>query len=111
MSAHFFKSTYSGSNGTCVEIAHRSASVLIRDSKYKGPADSEPVIVVPEGHWSDFLRLALNRTSGRVGDLLTLTMRADDGVTLYDGAGISLAYNVDEWDAFAKGVADGQFDR
>lgn len=109
MSAHFYKSTYSGSNGTCVEVARGSAVVLIRDSKYTGPVHSQPILTVPEECWAGFLERARSRTSGRVGELLTVAVHTEGGATLSDGQGVMLEYNADEWDAFIKGVADGQF--
>lgn len=108
MSTPFFKSTFSGGDQTCVEVAHRSSAVLIRDSKY--PNNTSPIITVPAEHWAMVLDLALGKNSGPVADVLTVTVDQDGCATL-SSESVTLVYNADEWDAFAKGVADGQFDR
>lgn len=108
MSITWFKSTFSGEAQTCVEVSHRRDSVLIRDSKY--PNNTSPVITVPAEHWAMVLDLALGKNSGTVADVLTVTVDQDGSVTL-GSESVTLVYNADEWDAFAKGVADGQFDR
>jgi hypothetical protein len=110
VSTQWFKSTFSGEAGTCVEVSHRHESVLIRDSKYTGPEQERPIISVPADRWAGVLDLALGSISGVVGDALTITVHRDGGATL-SGDGVDLVYNADEWDAFTKGVADGQFDR
>jgi hypothetical protein len=33
-----------------------------------------------------------------------------DGTATIAAQGVTLEYNIAEWDAFTKGVADGQFD-
>lgn len=108
MSTTWFKSTFSGEAGTCVEVAHLRDSVLIRDSKYLN--NTSPIITVPADHWASVLDLALSKTSGAVADVLTITVHQDGGATL-SSESAKLVYNADEWDAFAKGVADGQFHR
>ncbi|WP_319945050.1 DUF397 domain-containing protein [Nocardia macrotermitis] len=111
MSLDWTKSTFSGGEKTCVEIAHRADSVLMRDSKYTGPAVDQPIISVAAEEWSAVLELALDRSSGSVRDALTITVHPDGSAVVRDNRGIMLSYNTDEWDAFAKGVADNQFDR
>ncbi|MFE3196296.1 DUF397 domain-containing protein [Nocardia sp. NPDC059240] len=111
MSERFYKSTYSGSNQACVEISHRRDEVLIRDSKYTGPADLEPILTVPADAWSAVLDLAMSMTSGEIDGELTITVHPDGGATIAGQDGVTLDYRADEWDAFAKGVAAGQFDR
>lgn len=69
MSTEFFKSTYSGANQSCVEIAHHEDIVLIRDSKYVGPAEIQPLVTIPAAHWTQFLELALGGNSGQLGEL------------------------------------------
>ncbi|MEV6336968.1 DUF397 domain-containing protein [Nocardia vinacea] len=108
MSVAWFKSTFSGSETTCVEVAHRSDAVLIRDSKY--PNNTSPIITVPAERWAMVLDLALGKNSGPAAGVLTVTVDQDGGATLSSDS-VTLVFNADEWDAFAKGVADGQFDR
>lgn len=110
MSVHWFKSSFSGSEKTCVEIAHRRDAVLIRDSKYHGPRDAQPIVSVRPEDWTTFLALALNMDSGVVSDALAISVHEDGGATV-TGAGVALVYNRDEWVAFAKGVAAGEFAR
>jgi hypothetical protein len=110
VSTTWFKSTYSGEAGTCVEVFHRSDAVLIRDSKYTGPADEQPIISVPPAIWPTFLDLALSANSGTLDEGVTISLHRDGGATI-SAQGVALLYNADEWDAFTKGVADGQFDR
>jgi hypothetical protein len=115
MSTAWFKSTFSGTEKTCVEVAHRSDAVLIRDSKYTGPAGEQSIVSVPVAQWPMMLDLALSKRSGTLGDTVTVTVHPDGGATIV-GPSVTaqpaaLVYTAAEWDAFAKGVADGQFDR
>ncbi|WP_405135112.1 DUF397 domain-containing protein [Nocardia sp. NBC_01388] len=109
MSTEFFKSTYSGANQSCVEIAHHEDIVLIRDSKYVGPAEIQPLVTIPAAHWTQFLELALGGNSGQLGEL-AVTVHKDGGASIA-GPDEVLDYTSDEWDAFLKGVCDRQFDR
>ncbi|WP_067573861.1 DUF397 domain-containing protein [Nocardia acidivorans] len=109
MSTEFFKSTYSGANQSCVEIAHRSDVVLIRDSKYVGPDEIRPVVAVPASHWTEFLDLARGGNSARLGEL-AMTVHDDGGASIA-GRGQTLNYTAAEWDAFLKGIVDQQFRR
>ncbi|NNH71022.1 DUF397 domain-containing protein [Nocardia uniformis] len=109
MSTNFYKSTFSGGDQTCVEVAHTSGAVLIRDSKYNGPANEQPIISIPTLLWPPLLDLALSNESGAVGNA-TITVHSDASATVA-AQGIALVYNADEWDAFMKGIANGEFYR
>ncbi|WP_280233846.1 DUF397 domain-containing protein [Nocardia cyriacigeorgica] len=109
-STGWYKSTFSGSDKTCVEVAHRTTTVLIRDSKYTGPTSTQPIIEVPTTHWRQLLDLALAHTPGTLPGILTLTVDPDCHATLTTPSGTELTYTPAEWDAFTKGIADGQFD-
>ncbi len=111
MNGTFFKSTFSGGDQTCVEVAHTRNAVLIRDSKYTGPTPAQPIITVPAEHWQAVLDLALNQESGILNHVLAINVRTDGSATLSSPRGEQLAYDAQEWDAFTKGIADGQFDR
>ncbi|MFE3958101.1 DUF397 domain-containing protein [Nocardia sp. NPDC059091] len=111
MSAKFFRSTFSGSEGTCVEIAHRADRVLIRDSKYTGPSDDQPTLAIAPELWPAFLDLVLSGNSGRIGDQLSVTVSAAGGATLINPHGTALDYTPAEWSAFTKGVANAEFCR
>lgn len=109
MSIEFFKSTYSGANQSCVEIAHYAEVVLIRDSKYVGPDEIRPLVTVPAARWTQFLELVRRGDTVQLGDL-TVTVNDDGGASIA-GSGHTLDYTTEEWDAFLKGVVDRQFDR
>ncbi|MGQ4616914.1 DUF397 domain-containing protein [Nocardia sp. R7R-8] len=110
MSIAWFKSTFSGSEKTCVEVAHRSDATLIRDSKYVGDAAAQPVIMVPAEKWTAFLDLTLSARSGAVNSGVAVAVHGDGSATV-SGQNVRLEYTTAEWDAFMKGVADGQFSR
>lgn len=55
------KSSYSGANSNCVEVAHSAAVVGIRDSKSPGTG----VLTVPRSAWTAFLS-GTAATSARV---------------------------------------------
>lgn len=109
MSSKFFKSTFSGGDQTCVEVAHSSDVVLIRDSKFSGSPYEQPVVSIAPALWREMLNLVLSNESGAVGNV-RIAVHPDASATIADQA-VSLTYNTDEWDAFMKGVADGEFDR
>ncbi|MFE3222528.1 DUF397 domain-containing protein [Nocardia sp. NPDC059228] len=105
------KSSYSGSNGgQCVEVCPAAGQVLVRDSKYARPAESRPIIAVPNDAWPTLLELALSGGVGELGEALVLERRRGGDTAVVDRQGIELLFTAPEWDAFAKGVADGQFD-
>ncbi|MQY22903.1 DUF397 domain-containing protein [Nocardia macrotermitis] len=106
----WFKSTHSGSEHTCVEIAHRAEAVHIRDSKYVGPSDDQPIVSIAPDLWSAFLHLVLSATSASLDDTVSIALHPAGGATIVGGS-TALVYTAAEWDAFTKGVADGQFDR
>ncbi|WP_306361020.1 DUF397 domain-containing protein [Nocardia sp. CC227C] len=109
MSSAWYKSTYSGSEATCVEVAHRGDAVLIRDSKFTGPSDEQPIVSVAPAQWRSVLDLVLSGESGAAGDV-SISIDPSAGAAMSD-CFVTLSYNAAEWDAFMKGVADGQFDR
>ncbi|GAA5056767.1 DUF397 domain-containing protein [Nocardia callitridis] len=109
MSTHFFKSSYSGGDKTCVEVGHTHDAVLIRDDKYVGEKSQQPTISVAAEEWSKFLDLAVSSSSGNIGEVEVAVLR-DGGAAISSGE-TTLVFNRDEWEAFAKGVADGEFNR
>ncbi|NNH71881.1 DUF397 domain-containing protein [Nocardia uniformis] len=111
MRVAWFKSTFSSAEKTCVEVAFRDDVVLIRDSKYAGRVQCQPIISVSNGQWSGVLELVLSGAAGRVDQVLTVGLGDDGSAALVDSHGTELLFNAAEWDAFAKGVANGQFDR
>ncbi|MFE3057726.1 MULTISPECIES: DUF397 domain-containing protein [unclassified Nocardia] len=104
------KSSYSGSNGgQCVEVCVTAQTVLIRDSKYTGPSESRPIVSVPGALWPEVLDVVLAGSSAAVGAELDIKVDADGAASLTDSRGRRLTFTAGEWDAFTKGVADGQF--
>ncbi|MFI6309770.1 DUF397 domain-containing protein [Nocardia fusca] len=114
----FFKSSYSNDGPSCVEVRFHGDRVLIRDSKqnheYTDVPTSQPTIAVPTARWASFLDLVLSSRSGTV-DTLAVAIDGDDRAELTgadtSGKTATLRYTADEWDAFRKGVADGEFHR
>ena len=108
----WFKSSRSNDGTNCVEIKISDQSVSIRDSKYlRDPANdprAQPVISVPVELWSQVLDLALSAGSGTVGGALAIVVEDDGSASVRSGE-VTLVYTADEWDAFVKGVADGEF--
>jgi hypothetical protein len=54
-SGGWFKSSYSSDSQACVEIRFDCGVVLVRDSKYQGPPDDQPILAVGHAEWSAFL--------------------------------------------------------
>ena len=106
-------SSYSGTNGgQCVQVAFGEQSVFISDSKYVGDVNQQPMITLSAVQWNAVLDLALSAQSGSV-DTLTVDLHQDGRADLIgdnrSGDVIKLQYTTKEWDAFMKGVADGEF--
>ncbi|MBF6176020.1 DUF397 domain-containing protein [Nocardia blacklockiae] len=110
MGTTWFKSTFSGSEKTCVEVAHRDDTVHVRDSKYTGDPAQQPIVSIRPADWQPFLDLALSGNSGALTGGIAITNHHDGGATI-TGPHAALVYDAAEWDAFTKGIADGQFDR
>ncbi|MEU6579378.1 DUF397 domain-containing protein [Nocardia sp. NPDC046763] len=108
--AQWFKSSYSQGGSDCVEVAHRTDRVLIRDSKYTGPSHDQPTLAIAPELWPAFLDLVLSGNSGQLGDHLSVTISAG-GATLTNPHGTTLDYTPAEWSAFNKGIANAEFDR
>ena len=108
--AGWFKSSRSSETQSCVEVRFNGNSVLIRDSKYTGPGPTQPIVSVSSAMWPGFLDQVLSANSGGLDEGVAISLHPDGGATI-SGQGVALVYNADEWDAFAKGVADGQFNR
>ncbi len=113
---NWFKSTRSSERATCVEVRFDADTILIRDSKqndeYAAASDQQPMIACPAVQWSPFLDLALSAQPGRV-DPLAINIRPDGHADLTgpnsSGETVRLQYRPDEWEAFTKGVANGEF--
>ncbi|NKY88835.1 DUF397 domain-containing protein [Nocardia veterana] len=106
----WYKSSFSKDANSCVEVRFTGNAVDVRDSKYVGPEQDQPIITVPADQWPAFLGLVMTNSSGVLPDAVAVDVHADGGATITHRT-TRLNYNADEWDAFLEGVADGQFDR
>ncbi|MVU81600.1 DUF397 domain-containing protein [Nocardia sp. ET3-3] len=107
---------------SCVEVCFGPHVVRIRDSKYlRNPANDphrQPYLTVPIDCWNQFLGLALSKQPGTValgsldaGDALTVELSMNGEAVVVSGTQrVELRFTTEEWDAFIKGVADGEFD-
>ncbi|MBF6439275.1 DUF397 domain-containing protein [Nocardia cyriacigeorgica] len=111
MYSRWFKSSFSGSEHTCVEVRFAGDSVLIRDSKYLGEPGNDParqpVIEVPVERWKAFLEAATDPGRIVVGDLPVVTS-SPFGVSV-SASGVVLSFTIAEWAAFTAGIAAGEF--
>lgn len=51
----WFTSSFSQDSNSCVEVCFDTNAVLVRDSKYRGPAADQPVLAVSAADWPAFL--------------------------------------------------------
>lgn len=115
----WFKSSYSAASCTCVEVNLDGVEVLVRDSKR--PASSgEPgadgpardVITVERAQWAAFLADVQGDEPSRRCRTVALAAARDGSTTVTCiRSGTSLAFDADEWQAFASGVRAGEFSR
>ncbi|WP_405485242.1 DUF397 domain-containing protein [Nocardia sp. NBC_00511] len=105
----WFKSSFSSQSSNCVELRSFGTTVLVRDSKYTGSAVQQPIVSVDSDHWPAFLELARDRVSGAVAESVAIAVHEDGGAVI-TGQGVPLVYDRQEWDAFVRGVATGEFD-
>lgn len=104
----YTKSSFSEGGGNCVEVKFANECVLIRDSKYSGPADEQPTLSIPVASWPMFLDLVLNAESGSLDSGVAIVVHPDGSATATT-VDVKLDYTPGEWEAFTKGVANGQF--
>lgn len=109
----FRKPLRSNDGPSCVEWKFDGERVLIQDSKYAGDVDKQPIIACPRGEWPRLLELTLSAISGTTGSI-EVELHANGAATLkgadVKGKAARLDYTPKEWDAWAKGVADGEAD-
>ncbi|MFF0494178.1 DUF397 domain-containing protein [Nocardia sp. NPDC004068] len=111
LSGDWAKSSFSRDASNCVQVRRCGGVVLIRDDKYVGDPQSEPVIEVPVGVWALFLeQVAGKRGTQDSSDLLPAIVHQIDGsVRLTDADGRALLFTAAEWMAFTRGVEAGEF--
>lgn len=102
------KSTYSDHGAACVEVNTDADPVLVRDTKYTGPADQRPVIAVPSSAWLPFLAAALGEHTGVLDPRIPVIEHHEPTgrTSLIDAAGTVLIYTRNEWNAFLSAVRD-----
>jgi hypothetical protein len=108
----WFKSSFSKDANSCVEVRFADDMVYVRDSKYDGPTDVQPVIAVPRADWAEFLA-AVTRGVAVAGSSLgvpAIEHDQDTGNTIVrDAVGTELVYTAREWHAFTAGVLAAEF--
>lgn len=111
MRSRWFKSSFSGSEHTCVEVRFHGETVQIRDSKYllesgNDPA-RQPVIEVPASRWESFLASVVTPVQ-ETDSAVPSVLRSVFGVSVVAGDD-TLWFTVPEWAAFVAGVEVGEF--
>lgn len=103
------KSTFSISGTACVEVKPLLEHVLVRDSKFRPayPGESQPIARVSRSEWMNLVRNIQADLDQRLFELpgdgtATLASHGDEESLL--------SFTPDEWLAFVKGVANGEFD-
>lgn len=100
-------------------IGRKDDLVFIQDTKqdaeYADNQAKRPTIVFADEHWPAVRGLALSASSGEVQGAVVIELHADGaasfrGVDAHDRA-VNFEFDVDEMEAWTKGVADGEFDR
>lgn len=102
----WFKSSFSPSQGGCVEVLFETSAVLVRDTKDHGEG---PVLTVDLAAWPGFLAEVTGTAPAGSNHALRIEHQTDGGVRLHAADGTALAYTVVEWTAFTQGAAAGQF--
>lgn len=113
MRSRWFKSSFSGSEHTCVEVRFAGPVVLVRDSKYllvtgNEPA-TQPVIEVDAALWLTFLDVAIGSGRSADGVLPDVEFVEDGNVSLRSYDGVTLTFTSGEWAAFVAGVRAAEF--
>ncbi|WP_328391923.1 DUF397 domain-containing protein [Nocardia sp. NBC_00416] len=111
MRSRWFKSSFSGSEHTCVEVRFSGKTAFIRDSKYlmdpRNDPAQQPVIELPVSRWEAFLVSVVGPAQCADPALPRIASSAF-GVSM-TAAETTLLFTVDEWAAFVAGVAIGEF--
>lgn len=96
---------------SCVDVDRNADTVLIRDDKFSGDPAIQPTIGIPAGRWETFLTCVLDgTTTNETADGIPAIIRETDGtVTLRDSLDQELVFTPSEWDAFIRGIEDGEF--
>ncbi|WP_063630404.1 DUF397 domain-containing protein [Amycolatopsis thermoflava] len=106
--AGWFKSTYSGANGGCVEVTLTiPGTVGLRDSKL---GKRSPIVVFDVIQWCSLLvEVSTDRLTNTNGAAIVIASPEQWEVRPADGSTEALRFNGTEWHAFRNGVRAGQF--
>jgi predicted secreted Zn-dependent protease len=103
----WFKSSYSASNASCVEVRFDTHTVSIRDTKDNG---NGPTITVTPTQWTTFLATLNDQPTTQTSRALTTRNTPDQGTILRATAtGTTLQFTKTEWDMFLAGVHTHEF--
>lgn len=104
----WFKSSFSASNSSCVEVQFNRENVLIRDTKDQGEG---PTISVTADQWQKFLD-ELTCDSEKICPNGAMRInRSNSGAVLLESieSGIVLHFTDIEWAMFLAGVREDEF--
>jgi hypothetical protein len=103
----WYKSSFSPSQGGCVEVRFDGVLVHVRDTKDRGKG---PVISAPSAAWPAFVDEVLGKAVAGSNRAVHIAHQHNGTVQLHalDYAA-TLTYTSDEWTAFKAGAAAGQF--
>lgn len=107
-SSGWFKSLRSAQQDGCVEVRFSDAEVQVRDSKYQGAPQDQPIIAMPVSAWPAFLDYALGQAEPE-STAIPLIKHHLTGTALHTAAGTILNYTAHEWDCFTAGIQAGEF--
>ncbi|SFB63175.1 protein of unknown function [Amycolatopsis marina] len=102
----WFKSSFSPSQGGCVEVRFEAAAVLVRDTKDRGEG---PTLTIDIAAWPGFLDEVTGIAPAGSNHALHIEPQDEGDVRLRAFDGTTLTYTATEWSAFTNGVAAGQF--
>ncbi|MEG8179249.1 DUF397 domain-containing protein [Nocardia terpenica] len=110
---NWFKSSYSDHGNACVEIRFVPGFVQMRDSKYSGAEDLQPIITIPIQTWPHFLAIASGDAidNGTVPEIPMIEHDSASGAVTVQcrTSRQALAFTNLEWTAFVAGVFDREF--
>jgi hypothetical protein len=91
-----------------VEVRFSGDEAQVRDSKYQGPQQDQPIITMPVSAWPAFLAYAVDQAAPK-STAIPVIKHHSSGTTLHTPAGTVLDYTPFEWDCFTAGIQAGEF--
>ncbi len=103
----WFKSSFSPSQGGCVEVNFDSATVRVRDTKDRGTG---PVLTVDIITWPGFIAEVTGAAAAGSNHALRIEQLSDGRTRVHSiNDAITLTFTSGEWTAFTAGAASGDF--